>query len=125
MSTFESFGRVVCVVGALDYERPFPWLPYGFLSFHPRGSVWRAACVFDRDDVASLMFDTTKSQWFSAEITDEMWPWVYETGGRPPLIISALEALAVILALKMFYGEDPPKFWWHHPGQITAGMALY
>ena len=43
---------------------------------------------------------------FSVEITPEVLPWVYEKGGKPSLIISTLEALAVLVSLKMFYGEQ-------------------
>ena len=32
---------------------------------------------------------------------------MYEKGGKPSLIISSLEALAVLVSLKMFYGEQP------------------
>ena len=46
--------------------------------------------------------------WLSPwEITPEVLPWVYEKGGKPSLIISTLEALAVLVSLKMFYGEQP------------------
>ena len=34
-------------------------------------------------------------------------PWVFEKGSKPALIISALEALAVVVALKENYGEVP------------------
>ena len=42
--------------------------------------------------------------WFSIEVTEEEWPWVYEKGGRPALIISTLEALAVLISLRLFFG---------------------
>ena len=51
--------------------------------------------------------DPWLSPWFSVEITPEVLPWVYEKGGKPSLIISTLEALAVLVSLKMFYGEQP------------------
>ena len=51
--------------------------------------------------------DPWLSPWFSVEITQEVLPWVYEKGGKPSLIISTLEALAVLVSLKMFYGEQP------------------
>ena len=41
------------------------------------------------------------------EITPEVLLWVHEKGGKPSLIISTLEALAVLVSLKMFYGEQP------------------
>ena len=39
------------------------------------------------------------SPWFQLEITHEEWPWVFA--------ISTLEALAVLVALKLRYGEEP------------------
>ena len=36
-----------------------------------------------------------------------MFPWVYERGNKPALLISTLEALAVLIALKLYYGDDP------------------
>ena len=42
--------------------------------------------------------DPWRSPWFSIEGTEEEWPWVYEKGGRPALIISTLEALAVLIS---------------------------
>ena len=44
--------------------------------------------------------DPKKSPWFSLEIRR-----VFEKGGKPSLIISTLEALAVLMALKVFCGE--------------------
>ena len=51
--------------------------------------------------------DPWLSPWFSVEITPEVLPWVYDKGGKPSLMISTLEALAVLVSLKMFYGEQP------------------
>ena len=39
--------------------------------------------------------DPKKSPWFSLEIRQDQFPWVFEKGRRPSLIISTLEALAV------------------------------
>ena len=36
-------------------------------------------------------------------------PWVFEKGGRPALIVSTLEPLAVLFALKLFRGETHPQ----------------
>ena len=47
------------------------------------------------------------SKWFSLEITRDEWPWVFEKSSKPALIISTLEALAVVVALKVYYGETP------------------
>ena len=51
--------------------------------------------------------DQWKSPWFSLEITPEVPPWIYERGDRPALLVSTLEALAVLMALKLYYGNDP------------------
>ena len=34
------------------------------------------------------------------------WNWVFDKGTCPSLIISALEALAVLVALKLYHGEQ-------------------
>ena len=49
------------------------------------------------------------SKWFSLEITRDEWPWVFEKSSKPALIISTLEALAVVVALKVYYGETPRR----------------
>ena len=49
--------------------------------------------------------DPKRSPWFSLEIRHDQFPWVSEKGGKPSLIIATLEALAVLMALKVFYGE--------------------
>ena len=46
------------------------------------------------------------SRWFSHEITRDEWPWVFEKSSKPALVISTLEALAVLVALKVYYGEE-------------------
>ena len=48
---------------------------------------------------------TSKSRWFSLEITKENWPWIYEKGDKPSLVIATLEALAVLISLKAFRGN--------------------
>ena len=47
--------------------------------------------------------DISISPWFSPEITAQDWPWIFEKGGKPFLIISTCEALAALLALKVFH----------------------
>ena len=39
-------------------------------------------------------------------ITREDFPWVYERGDKPALLISTFEALAVLVALKIYYGDE-------------------
>ena len=56
--------------------------------------------------------DTRLSPRFSVEIRREDWPWIYERDDKPALVISTLEALAILIALKLFYGStstDPKK----------------
>ena len=55
--------------------------------------------------------DKTKSKWFSLEITKEDFPWTYEREDTPSRVISTLEALAVLISLKMKYGEEPQRQW--------------
>ena len=50
--------------------------------------------------------DTTLSRWFSLEITREHFPWVFSKGDKPSRVIATLEALATLLALKLFYEPD-------------------
>ena len=45
-----------------------------------------------------------QSHWFSMEIQREDFPWVFERGNKPALLISTLEALAVLIALKLHNG---------------------
>ena len=51
--------------------------------------------------------DVRASIWFSHEITRDEWPWVFEKSSKQALVISTLEALAVLIALKVYYGEKP------------------
>ena len=50
---------------------------------------------------------TWRSSWFSLEIIREDFPCVFEKGDRPSLIISTLEALALLVALKIKFGQEP------------------
>ena len=51
--------------------------------------------------------DKSKSRWFALENTKEKWPWIYEKGDKPSLVIATLEALAVLVSLKAFHGNQP------------------
>ena len=44
------------------------------------------------------------SPWWSHVLACEKWPWVCEKGGKPALVISMLEALAVLFSMKFFFG---------------------
>ena len=37
----------------------------------------------------------------------QAFPWVYERGNKPALLISTLKPLAVLVSLKLYYGDDP------------------
>ena len=51
--------------------------------------------------------DPRQSYWFSLEVTPEDFPWVFARGKKPSQIISTLEALAVLLSLKLFATRQP------------------
>ena len=51
--------------------------------------------------------DVRGSRWFSLELNEEEWLWVYARGRKPALIISTLESLSVLVALKLHYGATP------------------
>ena len=52
--------------------------------------------------------DTWSSYWFSLELKKDAWPWIYEKSDKPSLIISTLEALAVLVSLLLFF-DSPPR----------------
>ena len=47
------------------------------------------------------------SDWFSLEISKEDFPWIFEKGDKPSLVISTLEALAILISLKLRFGDGP------------------
>ena len=57
-----------------------------------------------RDGSGNL--NTMSSQWFSMEIREEDWPWVFSKGSKPARVISTLEALAVLIALMLYYRRE-------------------
>ena len=63
---------------------------------------------FPRRDESGAI-NLSKSPWFSLEITEDEWPWVFAKGRKAALVISTLEALAVLIALKLQYGEEPGR----------------
>ena len=50
--------------------------------------------------------DKWASSWFSHEVKEEVWPWLFEKRGSAALVISTLESLAVLISLKIFYGDE-------------------
>ena len=54
------------------------------------------------------------SEWFSLEIKKDDFPWIFEQGDRPSLVISTLEALAMLVALKLRFEK--------HLKQMTNGF---
>ena len=130
MTNFEEgLGRVMYVVGALEYERPFLGPLYRFLILHPRGSVRRVPALnpaLNAPRVDAQASDTRAGvggwlptadrngsiqKWlspcFSLEVDKIRFPWVHEKDDTPALVIASLEALAILLALKAFHGETP------------------
>ena len=150
----EGLGRIMYVLGALEFERPFLGPLYRFLTLHPRGSVRRvpsyvsfilrylarqvernrhypcavnqlpaehlprvdAQASRERTGIGGWLpvcdefgrISTARSPWFSLEITRDMLPWVYAKGDKPALVIATLEALAVVVSLRAFYGRRVP-----------------
>ena len=51
--------------------------------------------------------DTWKFLWYSCEVAKEKWPWIFDKGDKPSLVVFTLEALAVLRALKLFYRVTP------------------
>ena len=51
--------------------------------------------------------DPLSSPWFSEEITDHEFPWVFAKDGKSSRVIAKLEALALLLALRAFYPSLP------------------
>ena len=54
--------------------------------------------------------DLWTSRWFSLELKRESWPWVYEISDKPSLLLSTLEALAVLFSLILFFDDIQPEF---------------
>ena len=55
-----------------------------------------------RDGVISVW----GSPWFSMEVAQKDFPWVYERGNKPSLVISTIEALAIVIALRLRNGQE-------------------
>ena len=53
----------------------------------------------------SRTLDPSLSYWFSLEITKEDFLWFFEKGDKPSLVISTLEALAILVSLKHRFGN--------------------
>ena len=53
-------------------------------------------------------------------MTKEDFPWVYERDNTPSRIISTLEALAVLISLKIKYGEEAAP----HRSRITVSPTI-
>ena len=83
---------------------PAYWAPRVYAqASHERVGVGGWCPVLDSAGVP----DTMLSRWFSLEITKEHFPWVFSKGDKPSRVIATLEALATLLALKLFYVDEP------------------
>ena len=47
-----------------------------------------------------------RSRRHSHEITKTEWPWIFERSDKPARVISTIEALAVLMGLKLFHGDE-------------------
>ena len=43
---------------------------------------------------------------FSMKVTETDFAWVYEKGNKPSLAISTIEALSIVVALKLKFGQE-------------------
>ena len=59
-------------------------------------------------EVTDGKIDLWSSRWFSLEVKREDFPWVFEKEGEPSRVIATLEALAVLISLKAFFGNVDP-----------------
>ena len=64
--------------------------------FHPLRDGWRATFPGKRQLGGDLV------SWVGVDL-----PWVFEKKGQASLVISTLEALAVLISIKLFHGEIP------------------
>ena len=51
--------------------------------------------------------DLWLSPWYSLELHHQDWEWVFTQSDKPSLTISSLEALAVVIRLKLFFVDQP------------------
>ena len=59
--------------------------------------------------------DPWMSSWFSLEIKKDDFSWIFEKGDCPSLAISTLDALAILVSLKMRFGEQKgPRYSFEH-----------
>ena len=136
----EGLGRVMYVVGALEYERPLRSPLYNFKAFHPKGSVrsftpYVSFIVgYDHSQQALLLFNRshTHLSFAACRCTGQRLTHrrgelgVHTQRSRASKSLTflvffardhrtsgpTLAALAVLLALKMFHGKVPPT---HRP----------
>ena len=122
----EGFGRVVYVVGApiprsavqvhvnpsSELRAPCPRLCFLYSPVSRPADTGIEAlqlrCRAPSDGVSTPdgRAGPSISTWFSLEVLEEDWPWIFKKGNTPSLAISTLEALAVLMALKLFHGNQ-------------------
>ena len=78
----------------------------------PKSMPWQAQNALGSEvgsptSISQDKSDVKAPRWFSLEITRDEWPWVFEKSSKQALIISTLEALAVLVGLTVYYGETP------------------
>ena len=50
--------------------------------------------------------DPWRSRWYSHDFSKEEWPCILERSDTPSRVISTVEAVAVLMGLKMFHGDE-------------------
>ena len=120
----EGLGRVMYVVSALEYERPFLAPLYRFMTMHPRGSSRRVPAYvrfilnYIAEEVSetrhypcdSVLWNETCCSRVDAQASDGqtvVGGWLPYLDRKSSQIISTLEALAVLLSLKLFAAPQP------------------
>ena len=80
----------------LRHETSAPRVDAQSSSSHTEIGGWFS--VFD----SNAKIDFWNSDWFTLEIHEGDFPWVFGKGSKLSLVISTLEALAVLVSLKLY-----------------------
>ena len=131
MASFEEGqGRIMFVAGALEHERSFLGSLYRFISIHPRDSVRRippyVKIILRSAEVCPGLMLKHNAQglaagFLSPTVLDHLilgcrhgsllrspktnFPGFSKKGDKPSLVISTLEALAILVSLKLRFGD--------------------
>ena len=103
-SQTKSLGR-----GTTTVQRPWKahWRHQEFM--HWPAARGQESEVGSPDVLKMVLLILLGHSWFSLEIVEEDWPWIFANDRKAALVISTLEALAVLAALKLQFGEIPGR----------------